>query len=171
MEGSRLLLRSFTVLIAAAGLAAIGSIPSALGSPPGFPNLDAFTEVPAGVDFSHPEKSANGYAFFSTPDGLHCMVGSLTRCSGNLPGLPAGEFGACTVVLQTYGQATRNEPFRFQTSADGCNPTVDQLLAVGQKVTFAANHTTTCVVGAESLTACTNGEHGFVLQPSGSWVF
>jgi hypothetical protein len=29
----------------------------------------------------------------------------------------------------------------------------------------------TCVVGADGLTACIDGDHGVVLQPSGSWTF
>jgi hypothetical protein len=171
MGGTRLLLRSFAVLMAAAGLTVVPAAQPAKAQPPGFPDLDAFTEAPADLDFSRSAKSADGYAFFRTPDGLDCMVGSLTRCSGNLPGLPAGEFGACAVVLQTYQEATRGEPFRFQASEQGCRPSADQLLAVGQKATFTTHGVTTCVVGAERLTACTNGDHGFVLQPSGSWVF
>ncbi|MET0474979.1 MAG: hypothetical protein ABW001_10105 [Mycobacterium sp.] len=170
MRGNRLL-RSLSVLTVAVGFALIPPIPSAQSQPPGFPDLGTFTEAPAGVDFSHPEKSADGYAFFRTPDGLHCMVGSLVRCSGDLPGLPAGEFGACAVVVQTHSAAVRGEPFRFQTTADGCQPSAYQLLAVGQKATFTTTPVTTCIVGAERLTACTNGDHGFVLQPSGSWVF
>jgi hypothetical protein len=99
------------------------------------------------------------------------MIGSVTRCSGHLPGLPVDRYGDCAVILQTYEESTRSEPFRFEESTVGCPPATDALLDVGQKLTFATNYTTTCVVGQGRLTACIQNDHGFVLQPSGSWVF
>ena len=171
MGGARPLFRMLAVLTTIAGLAVLPSTASAHAQPPGFPDLDAFTEAPANLHFSRPVRWASGYAFFRTPDGISCMVGSLTRCSGPLPGLPAETNGACPLVLRTYEQATRSAPFRFETTTDGCKPTTDDLLDVGQKLTFTASDTTTCVVGVDRLTACIQNDHGFVLQPAGSWVF
>jgi hypothetical protein len=164
------LLRILTILVSIAGLYALPGGPAARGQPPGFPDLNAFTEAPSGLNFSRPERWANGFAFFRTPDGIRCMVGSITRCSGELPGLPA-HYGPCAAVLQTYEEATRSEPFRFENSDDQCAPSPDQLLDLGQKLTLTTNFVTTCVVGAGRVTACIQNDHGFVLQPSGSWTF
>jgi len=64
------------------------------------------------------------------------------------------------------------EPFAFGGSDQPCLPTNDALLSVGQKLIDDA-HGITCVVGVANLTACINTttNHGFVLQPSGSWTF
>jgi hypothetical protein len=101
------------------------------------------------------------------------MIGSLKQCHGPLPGLPVDTYGSCPLVLQTFEQASRSEPFRFERSDGLCSPSTDTLLDVGQKLTLVANDTTTCVVGANDLVACIDGDnqHGFVLQPSGSWTF
>ena len=168
---AHLLLRLLTVATVAAGVALVSTAPAAQAQPPNFPDLNAFSEAPADLHFSRPARWASGYAFFRTPDGLNCMIGSVTRCSGALPGLPSGEYGACAVVLQTYEEATRSLPFRFETSSEDCGPSTDDPLGVGQKLTFTTNYTTTCVVGEANLTACIQNDHGFVLQPSGSWVF
>jgi hypothetical protein len=162
--------RLLAVLIVIAGGFAFPGGPVAHGQPAGFPDLNAFTEAPSGLNFSRPERWANGYAFFRTPDGISCMVGSTTRCSGALPGLPA-QYGSCAAVLQTYEEATRSEPFKFENSSDGCAQSSDQVLDVGQKLTLTTNFVTTCVVGAGRVTACIQNDHGFVLQPSGSWTF
>jgi hypothetical protein len=50
-------------------------------------------------------------------------------------------------------------------------PTGAKLLAAGQKLTYL---NVTCAVGADNLLACldtTSGDHGFVVQRSGSWAF
>jgi hypothetical protein len=167
----RLTIQALGVLASVAVLTCVTTPPPAHAQPAGFPDLNAFTEAPASLDFSRPDLSANGYAFFRTPDGLSCMVGSIVRCGGPLPGLTRVEYGDCAFVLQSYEDAQRSEPFRFEKSTDGCSPPTDELLAVGQKATFVSNDTTICAVGAGQLTACIRNGHGFVLQPSGSWVF
>ena len=162
--------KALAVAYVAAGLVASPGAPEARAEPPGFPDLAAFTEAPSTVDYSRPDKWANGYSFFRTPDGLNCMAGSLVRCSGPLPGMPAAEFGNCADVLQTHEGAINGEPFVF-AKASTCRLGPDELLDVGQKLTLTANDTTTCVVGPDRLTACIRADHGFVLRPSGSWVF
>lgn len=163
-------LKAVVVAFAVTGLASVPGAPEVHAEPPGFPDITAFTEAPLSVDYSRPNKWANGYSFFRTPDGLNCMAGSLVRCSGPLPGLPTAEFGDCADVRQTYEEADAGEPFAF-ARAGACRQEPDQLLDVGQKLTLAGNFTTTCVVGPDRLTACIRAGHGFVLQPSGSWVF
>jgi len=168
---AHLLLRLLTVATVTAGVALVPTAPTAQAQPPNFPDLNAFTDAPDNLHFSRPVRWASGYAFFRTPDGINCMMGSVTRCTGPLPGLPPGEYGACAIVLQTYEEETRSLPFRFEAASDDCGPTTDDPLGVGQKLTFTTNYTTTCVVGEGRLTACIQNDHGFVLQPSGSWVF
>jgi hypothetical protein len=118
----------------------------ALGASPasGVPRPQRIHRSPCEPALLPSGKSANGYAFFTTPDGLSCMIGSVTRCSGHLPGLPVDRYGDCAVILQTYEESTRSEPFRFEESTVGCPPATDALLDVGQKLTFATNYTTTC---------------------------
>ncbi|MBB5162572.1 hypothetical protein [Mycobacterium sp. AZCC_0083] len=151
--------------------AAAASPPIATAEPAGFPDLNAFTDAPANLHFSRPVRWASGYTFFRTPDGLNCIMGSVTRCTGSLPGLPPSQYGARATVLQTYEEETRSLPFRFEAASEDCGPTTDDPPGVGQKLTFTTNYTTTCVVGEGRLTACIQNDHGFVLQPSGSWVF
>lgn len=172
MSGPHQMVRMLTVLAAVTGLAVVPVTPLAEAQPAGFPDLNAFTAAPTNIDFSRPDKWANGYAFFRTPDGISCIIGSLKQCHGPLPGTPAGDYGTCPMVIQTYEEASRSEPFRFDKSDGPCLPPSDNLLDVGQKLTFAA-YGTTCVVGENRLTACIDSmhNHGFLLQPSGSWTF
>ena len=164
------LLKVVVVAFAVTGLVSVPRAPEVHAEPPGFPDLTAFTEAPLSVDYSRPDKWANGYSFFRTPDGLNCLAGSMVRCSGPLPGLPIAEFDGCAEVRQTHEEADHGEPFAFARSST-CRQEPDQLLDVGQKLTLTGNYTTTCAVGPDRLTACIRAGHGFVLQPSGSWVF
>jgi hypothetical protein len=169
MGGLRQLTRALT-LLAATALAVVAGPPPADAAPPGFPDLNAFVEASGSTDFSRPDKWANRYAFFRTPDGISCMIGSLKQCHGPIPGLPASDPATCPMVIQTYD--ARSEPFRITQSDKPCAAPTDNLLDIGQKLTFAA-YDTTCVVGENRLTACidSGNDHGFVLQPSGSWTF
>jgi hypothetical protein len=155
-----------------AGLTAVGMSSPANAAPPGFPDLTSFTEVSNPGSYTRPERSANGYAYFNTPDGISCAIGSTKWCGGNLPGIPSGEGSGCPSVVQTNEMASRSEPFKFESSDRPCAPPTDTLLNPGQKLTFEA-YGTACVVGDGDLTACidTWHNHGFVLQPSGSWAF
>ncbi|MFG1934461.1 hypothetical protein ACGFK1_28040 [Mycobacterium sp. NPDC048908] len=141
-------------------------------APPGFPDLNGFTEVGTPASYTRPDPGSNGYAYFSTPEGISCSIGSTKWCGGNLPGVPAGTGAGCPSVLQTNEMASRSEPFKFTTSDRPCDAPTDPVLNPGQKLTFEA-YGTTCVVGGGGLTACIDSwhDHGFVLQPSGSWVF
>jgi hypothetical protein len=62
----------------------------------------------------------------------------------------------------TYGGCDGNPP---------ALPSGGKSLGVGQKLSYL---NVTCAVGADNLVACldtTSGDHGFVLQRSGSWAF
>lgn len=159
-----------------AALALIGTgclqhLPAAAAQPDGFPDVTKFTEING--DFSRPGEVWNGYAVFRTPDGLNCAVGPSTWCSGDIPGLPAEQKGVCTYVIQDNSDGAPPLPFSIHPVDRQCPTNSNSLLDVGQKLTLPANHTTTCVVGENRMTACVNaqGAHGFVLQPSGSWTF
>lgn len=156
--------------IAFVASAAVVSLPTAAAQPAGFPDLARFTAADPGDytrPFSYAERWANGYLFFTTPDGINCAIGGSSWCTGEFPDRPANP-GACDSVQRDGGAAT--QPFAFGSNDGQCVPTTDALLASGQKVTNTA-FGITCVVGEGRLTACIQSDHGFVLQPSGSWVF
>ncbi len=146
-------------------------IPHANAQPPGFPDLRQFKEVDAAQfsrPFSYPERWANVYSFFRTPDGLNCAIGPSSWCNGDIPGLPSSRDRVCASVHQEGD----DQRFVFDSDNTKCDPTHDKLLVSGQKLTDPLTGTG-CVVGEGRLTACINaqGDRGFVLQPSGSWVF
>jgi hypothetical protein len=148
--------------------AAFPAAPAAGAAPPNFPDLDAFHAVDATAysrPFSYAERWANVYSFFTTPDGLSCAVGPGSWCTGNLPGVDGATAGPCGSVHQ----AGDGQPFEFSVGHERCTAE-DHLLQPGQKLTDVLTGTT-CVVGENRLTACIEGNHGFVLQPSGSWTF
>ncbi|MFV8173304.1 hypothetical protein [Mycolicibacterium peregrinum] len=153
------------------GASCLQPLPTAAAQPDGFPDVSKFTEISG--NFSRPGEVWNGYAFFRTPDGLNCAVGSTTWCKGDIPGLATEQKGVCAYVIQDNSRGTPPLAFSIEPADHLCPTSSDSLLDVGQKLTFPANNTTTCVVGENRMTACVNaqGAHGFVLQPSGSWTF
>jgi hypothetical protein len=161
------------IAAAIAALLTVASAPTAAtAAPPGFPDLNNFTEVPDPGSYTRPDRGSSNYAYFTTPDGISCAIGSTKWCGGNLPGIPAATGAGCPSVTQTNEMASRSEPFKFTTSERPCAAPSDPVLSPGQKLTFEA-YGTTCVVGDGNLTACidTWHDHGFVLAPSGSWTF
>ncbi|OBH12082.1 hypothetical protein A5695_17795 [Mycobacterium sp. E1747] len=151
----------------------------ATATPPKFPDLNAFQAVdpaPYTMQFGR----GGGGVFFSTPDGLQCGWASLANgpddhvsavCDGPIPGLPDGAppgRDGCQQVGVASTKPTDLGPYGFHDG--GCPAITAPVLNVGQKLT-AAN--TTCLVGADRLTACIDPglNRGFVLQPSGSWTF
>lgn len=161
----------------------------ATAAPPGLPDLNAFQPVDPATYTARWRGGGAGITFH-TPDGLGCgwALSPDTRpedhisagCSGPIPGLPdtapRGQDGCATVGTANAfpsGAASPSDlsPYRFYQGT--CIPAQYQtspVLNVGQK--FTANNTT-CLVGADRLTACIDPilNRGFVLQPSGSWVF
>jgi hypothetical protein len=172
LSGNHLRMVTLRVLAAIAFVtsAGVASLPAATAQPAGFPDLNRFTETDPGHylrPFSYAERWANGYLFFTSPDGVSCAIGGSSWCTGDFPGRPDNP-GACYSVQRDGDAAT--QPFAFGSNDGPCVPTADKVLGAGQKVTNTAVGAT-CVVGEGRLTACTQNDHGFVLQPSGSWVF
>ncbi|MUL81542.1 MULTISPECIES: hypothetical protein [unclassified Mycolicibacterium] len=143
--------------------------PIADASPPGFPDLDAFSAVDPAPYVEHGLKASR--VGFTTPTmtcswdylqdhNAHVVAG----CRGTIVGMPAearqSEIGSsCDGVGSTF------------TRGSGPCPPPDEYprLAPGHKLT-AVN--TTCAVTDDGV-ACIDPivNHGFVVQPSGSWVF
>lgn len=151
----------------------------AKAAPPKFPDLNAFQSVDL-VAYTLQFGRGGGGIFFATPDGLQCGWGSLANgpadhisaeCTGPLPGLPEsaprGQDG-CERVGVASSLHSDLGPYGFYQGT--CPVITAPVLNVGQKLT-AAN--TTCLVGADRLTACIDPilNRGFVLQSSGSWTF
>lgn len=160
--------------------------------PPSFPNLDTFTAVPAEGYVATATTSGTPRVTFSTGNAMVCdFYGGAApapqpsqdiKCSGELPGMENVPFpgashlrpGDCVVSSVNF-KGPGYELSRMSYGGCGGNPAAlpsnGKLLAAGQKVTYL---NVTCAVGADNLVACldsTSGDHGFVLQPSGSWAF
>lgn len=160
--------------------------------PPGFPNLDDFSTVPADGYLTTAGPGTSPRIRFSTPHNLVCdfyggpapaqRPSQDIRCNGDMPGMsdipfPGGYHprpGDCVVGAVTF-KGPGYELSRM--SYGGCDgspaslPASGKLLGVGRKLSYL---NVTCVVGADNLVACldsTSGDHGFVLQHSGSWAF
>lgn len=178
-------------LVAAAAIA--GPTPRAAAQPPpGFPNLDGFTSVPADGYLTTSGPGIPARISFSAPNPLVCdfyggpapapQPSQDIKCNGDMPGMDDVPFpgggrprpGDCVVgsvnfkgpgyqlSRMTYGGCDGNPPTL---------PTSGKSLGVGQKLSYL---NVTCAVGADNLVACldtTSGNHGFVLQRSGSWAF
>lgn len=164
-------------VVAAAVAAAIGAAGSPIGpaiasaAPPGFPDVNAFSPVDANAyTISKPDSTFIG---FVTTRGVSCTWGYSSdpnahgpvECSGNILGIPdsAPDGG-------TTGCAAASSNAVITKHGGACPPFSSSLTTLngGQKLT-AVN--VTCVVGADGLTACIDGDHGIVLQSSGSWTF
>lgn len=149
---------------------------TAAAAPPEFPDLDAFAPVDAArYSVSFPSKAIH----FSTPDGLECGLANYgpdspgtqnyAWCSGGIPGMPADAESVNGEADKVTGYGGPVFMYKFVKNG-GFKPGPQRLVGVGQKISSA---NITCAVGADRLTACINrvDNHGFVLQPSGSWTF
>jgi hypothetical protein len=177
-------------LAAAAALA--GSAPQAAAQPPpGFPNFDGFTAVPPDGYVASSGPTTPARITFSAPNAVVCdFYGGPTpapqpsqdiKCSGDMPGMddvpiPGGRSrpGDCVVGSVNYKGPGYQLARMSYAGCDGnpaAQPVAGKPLAAGQKVSYL---NVTCVVGTDNLLACldtTSGDHGFVLQRSGSWAF
>jgi hypothetical protein len=168
------------VMVAAAIAATVLATPKASALPPGFPDLNAFTAVDAASHIVHYPRSGSDVVI-ATPDGVQCSWGVAggpdphtdVHCSGHIPGIPAsvpddGRTG-CARLGKSGGAVGATYLYVFDRHAGSCPP-FPVTLTVGQKIS-ATN--ITCVVAAGNVTACIDPivNHGFVLRPSGSWVF
>lgn len=160
----RVLTGAFAVLSSVA-LSASGV---STAEPPSFPDLASLNDVTSEY-LGHTPRDADSF-HFATADGYWCGGDSRgVSCFGQLPGLqdlPFGPMqGPCEVGdARAYGTGsaiTRNH-------RDCPSATTFKVLNAGQKVTLGS---AVCGVLPGDITACTNGTHGFVLDPSGSWTF
>ena len=160
--------------------------------PPGFPSLDGFTAVPADGYLTTSGAGVAPRLSFTDPHNVVCdfyggpapapQPSQDIKCKGDIPGLDDVPFpgggrsrpGDCVVGSVDFKgpgyQLSRMSYF-------GCDgnpataPSGAKSLSAGQKVSYL---NVTCAVGNDNLVACldaTSGDHGFVLQRSGSWAF
>lgn len=175
-------MRHLTIPAAATILLAATHPGYALAAPEGFPDPSQFTETTVEHIKRNTQATINSFAAFKTPDGLECQfvphsAGCWGPSSDAIPGFPpdapnqSGENMPCLVQAVSFGGRTNGtdapEPGHFRIQSQ-CAGTASPILPAGQKVTLG---TTVCLVGEARLTACTDGNHGFVIQPSDSWVF
>jgi len=160
---------TLSLMLAAASV----GVPTACAQPPSFPDLSLFTEIDQNSPIIATGRIGN-IARFATPDGLRCNASTgLQECRsyglGVIPAFPP------TAVHLTSSSACPSERVASSDTSSSFSYTQDcdsttslPILSPGQKVTMGK---AVCVVGDNRLTACTNGTHGFVIQPSGSWTF
>lgn len=170
---------------------AVGAPHAAAQPPPGFPNLDGFTAVPADGYVSTGPAGTSPRISFSAPYALVCdfyggpppapQPSQDIKCKGDMSGMddvpiPGGRPrpGDCVVGSVDFKGPGYQLSRMSYSGCDGNPPAVSsgaKLLAAGQKLTYL---NVTCAVGTDDLVACldtTSGDHGFVLQRSGSRAF
>lgn len=172
---------------------AIASAPHAAAQPPpGFPDLNRFIAVPVDGYATTPRQGGGPRISFSATPTLVCdfyggpapvpQPSQDIRCSGDAPGMddvpfPGGGHpkpGDCVVGSVNFKGPGYELSRMTYGGCDGNPPALQsggKSLGAGQKLSYL---NVTCAVGADNLVACldtTSGEHGFVLQPSGSWAF
>jgi hypothetical protein len=185
-------MRALGVLTLAAASAIASAQHVTAQPPPHFPNLDTFTAVPAEGYVTPSLPGAPPRVNFTPTATLVCdfyggaapapQPSADIKCSGDMPGMDDFTFpgashlrpGDCVVGSVAF-KGPGYELSRM--SYGGCDgnpaalPTKGKPLGAGQKITYL---NVTCAVGPDNLVACldtTSGDHGFVLQPSGSWAF
>jgi hypothetical protein len=163
-----------------AALALVGALsPSANAQPPNFPDVNAFPAVDSSayeVGGAHP--SGSGWVFV-TPNGLRCAINQIAELGVECVGTVAGTDGFIKAT------ASLTTPGRIQPSA-GSALDFPPLLATGNKIVASG---VVCAVPADDTLACRAGrpdtwsadspdppgvhyaEHGFVVQPSGNFIY
>ncbi len=187
-----LAIRALGVLTLAMASAIASAQHAAAQPPPRFPNLDGFTAVPSDGYATTSSTGNPPRINFSATNTLVCdFYGGASpapqpsqdiKCSGDMPGMDDVSFpgaghlrpGDCVVGSVNF-KGPGYELSRMSYGGCGGNPAAlpygAKPLGSGQKLTYL---NVTCAVGADNLVACldtTSGDHGFVLQPSGSWAF
>ncbi|HET7074933.1 MAG TPA: hypothetical protein VFI55_12725 [Mycobacterium sp.] len=160
--------------------------------PPGFPNLDTFAAVAADGYVTMSDPGASPRVSFSPTSTLVCTFyggpapppqpSQDIKCNGDMPGMddvpfPGGGHtkpGDCVVGAVNFKGPGYELSRMSYGGCDGSSPPLPsggKSLGAGQKLSYL---NVTCAVGADNLVACldaTSGDHGFVLQRSGSWAF
>lgn len=136
-----------------------------------FPDLSSYRAAPFEVYEVVDTPRVQGFAF-TTPDGL--------QCANNAYPTPEFEWVSC------WGPRPDQGPGIWSYNADAGSPatvepvspdevytpgtTPPPLLAPLTKIT-AQKGNSTCGVGADGVTACRVGDHGFVLTPTSTTLF
>jgi hypothetical protein len=200
MSAFKQVAKRVSALVLTAAVMVVGcSVPRAAAQPAGFPDLNTFAPVSADGFLTKKSKGSSDLSTvdFSTPYNIGCGFSAsqdpsttpsqYINCDGDLPGMdnvpiiplsgtthapgdcivgiarPAGMDGPAYGLSRTYDGGCNGRPAK--SSLGG------KLLSAGQKISY---QNVTCAVGPNKLVACldtTSGEHGFVLQPSGSFAF
>lgn len=135
--------------------------------PADFPDLNAFTAVDR-------DDYRVGGTSFVTPDQIECVLDwgahRSIRCGGNIEGLSESVTGTGCPHVRKSPDGPSDAPYVITRSENPCVSARWVPIEAGHKL-VAGNGT--CVVGEENLVACIDADmqHGFVLQPSGSWTF
>jgi hypothetical protein len=135
-----------------------------------FPDLSGLVDVTPSLLGTTP-RDAGGFTFsvpVADPDhGFTCHASSGgADCSGVLPGLASVPLQGPMQGPCDRGDVATGNPLRHYHGV--CEGPGSKMLHPGQKATLGP---VTCGVLPGDVTACTNGEHGFVLQQSGSFSF
>ena len=172
--------RAMTVALLTLATASITvAMPATHAAPDGFPDLSAFTPVDP-----KPYISRNGGGMsaivFQTDNDIACSwyassdpsLHTTMHCDGHIPGLPTDTTtgGGCPGV--SVPRMTPGAPYELASHGFPCPPFRADLaiLHPGQRITET---NITCAVGTDNMLACIDYDqnHGFVLQPSGSFAF
>lgn len=146
-----------------------------------FPDLTRLTPVRA-QELYKPLRSGSSYEFL-TPSNIYCRItlGSI-GCSGDIPGIPVSTPHTttgtdCALIAAEVGQNLNTGPYTFQRHGGNC-ATIDyqhtHRLNNGQKAQLYLMQpvTVTCGVDQPARLACKDtNNHGFVIDPAGSWTF
>ncbi len=148
-------------------LAACSSTSELPAPPEGFPDLSAFNPVDRN-DFK-----LGGTAFVS-PEQISCLLDygphKSVVCGGNIDGVPATATGSGCPEVRKPDDGPSDAPYVISKPDGECVTSRSMPITTGKKL---KGDNSTCVVGKNNLVACIDADHkhGFVLQPSGSWVF
>lgn len=149
-------------------LTACSSAPELPAPPDGFPDLEAFTAVDR-EDF----KLGGGQSFVG-PEGIRCRLDfgphNSVVCGGNIDGIPDSVTGGGCPEVRKPQDGSSDAPYVISRPDGECVTSRSMPIATGKKL---KGDNSTCVIGDDNLVACIDADHkhGFVLQPSGSWVF
>jgi hypothetical protein len=141
--------------------------PASAKPPTGFPDLSSFTAV-------DPEDYHVSGTSFISPDRIDCVLDfgphEVTVCSGEIPGMPVSAQGSGCAWVHKADPAATDAPYVLEHSDDACATSLARPIQPGKKL---VGKNGTCAVGDGGLVACidSDNKHGFVLKPSGSWVF
>jgi hypothetical protein len=157
--------------VAAVALALTACSPASetASPPPNFPDLEAFAAVDPG-DYD----DLGDTNFLSPNQEVDCVLDwgphESVICHG-FPGVSDSVAGTGCPTVRKADESGGDVPYAITRSNSGCVTARSvKPMNAGRKL---VGKNATCVVGKDQLVACIDADnrHGFVLQPTGSWVF